>query len=65
MEYTPLLAGRRETQLFRAMFLIPFQIPVAAGIFSLGQNLNNSLGAVPDCYGRHHNISICTISGDS
>ena len=44
MGYSPLLPGRGDTALWRATFLTPFQIPVAAGILSLEQNLNNRLG---------------------
>jgi len=33
MDYNPLALGRGQTQIFRAMFLTPFQIPSAAALF--------------------------------
>ena len=44
MDYDPLLVGRGETQIFRAMFLIPFQIPAAAGLLLLKTKLKDVLG---------------------
>jgi len=44
MGYNPLDATRGETQIFRAMFLTPFQVPAAIGLLSLKSALNGRLG---------------------
>jgi hypothetical protein len=44
MGYNPLEANRGETQIFRAMFLTPFQIPAAIGLVQLNLGLNRRMG---------------------
>jgi len=44
MGYDVLLGGRGQTQMFRAMFLVPFQIPAAAGLLLLKTRLDKILG---------------------
>jgi hypothetical protein len=44
MGYNPLEANRGETQIFRAMFLTPFQIPAAIGLVQLNLALNRRMG---------------------
>jgi hypothetical protein len=39
MGYYPTAIGRGETQIFRAMFLTPFQIPAALGLMFIGSRL--------------------------
>jgi hypothetical protein len=44
MGYNPLGATRGETQIFRAMFLTPFQIPAAIGLVQLKLRLDRRMG---------------------
>jgi hypothetical protein len=44
MGYNPLNVNRGETQIFRAMFLIPFQIPAAIGLLHLKSALDGRVG---------------------
>ena len=46
MGYYPLAMGRGETQIFRAMFLTPFQIPTAAGLLYVKSTLDRKLGGL-------------------
>lgn len=43
MGYDPAVIGRGETQLFRALFLTPFQIPLAVAFLMLGSVLERKL----------------------
>jgi len=43
MGYDPLMMGRGETQIFRAMFLTPFQIPSAIAFFFIGSTVEARL----------------------
>ena len=43
MGYDPLLVARGESQIFRALFLTPFQIPAAAGLSFLKSTLDAKL----------------------
>jgi hypothetical protein len=42
--YNPLAANRGETQIFRAMFLTPFQIPTALGLPHVKSPLDHGVG---------------------
>jgi hypothetical protein len=44
MGYDPLEVNRGETQIFRAMFLTPFQIPTAIGLLHLKSALDGRVG---------------------
>jgi hypothetical protein len=44
MGYNPLNVNRGETQIFRAMFLTPFQIPAAIGLLHLKSALDGRVG---------------------
>jgi hypothetical protein len=44
MGYNPLDVNRGETQIFRAMFLTPFQIPAALGMLQLRSTLSRRMG---------------------
>jgi len=44
MGYNPLNVNRGETQIFRAMFLTPFQIPAAIGLLHLKSALEDRVG---------------------
>jgi len=44
MGYNPLDVNRGETQIFRALFLTPFQIPAAIGLLSLKSSLVDKIG---------------------
>ena len=44
MGYNPLDVNRGETQIFRAMFLTPFQIPAAIGLLHLKSALDGRVG---------------------
>lgn len=44
MGYNPLDVNRGETQIFRAMFLTPFQIPAALGLLQLKSTLSDRIG---------------------
>jgi hypothetical protein len=44
MGYNPLEANRGETQIFRAMFLTPFQIPTAIALLRLKSTLEGRAG---------------------
>jgi hypothetical protein len=44
MGYNPLEANRGETQIFRAMFLTPFQVPAAIGLLHLKSALDRRVG---------------------
>jgi hypothetical protein len=44
MGYNPLDVNRGETQIFRAMFLTPFQIPAAIGLLHLKSALDGRMG---------------------
>jgi hypothetical protein len=44
MGYNPLEVNRGETQIFRAMFLTPFQIPAALGLVQLKSALDHRIG---------------------
>jgi hypothetical protein len=44
MGYNPLKVSRGETQIFRAMFLTPFQIPAAIGLLHLKSALDGRVG---------------------
>ena len=44
MGYNPLEVNRGETQIFRAMFLTPFQIPAAIGLLHLKSALDGRVG---------------------
>jgi hypothetical protein len=44
MGYNPLAVNRGETQIFRAMFLTPFQIPAAIGLLHLKSALDGRVG---------------------
>jgi hypothetical protein len=44
MGYNPLDVNRGETQIFRAMFLTPFQIPAAIGLLHLKSALDRRVG---------------------
>jgi hypothetical protein len=44
MGYNPLDVNRGETQIFRAMFLTPFQIPAAIGLLRLKSALDGGVG---------------------
>jgi hypothetical protein len=44
MGYNPLDATRGETQIFRAMFLTPFQIPATLGLLQLKSVLDDRMG---------------------
>jgi hypothetical protein len=44
MWYNPLDVNRGETQIFRAMFLTPFQVPAAIGLLHLKSALNSRMG---------------------
>jgi hypothetical protein len=48
MGYNPLQANRGETQIFRAMFLTPFQIPAALGLVHLKSVLDDRMGRTRD-----------------
>jgi hypothetical protein len=48
MGYDPLQPNRGETQIFRAMFLTPFQIPAALGLVHLKSALDNRMGRTRD-----------------
>jgi hypothetical protein len=50
MGYNPLYANRGETQIFRAMFLTPFQIPAAIGLLHLKSTLDGKMER--SCRGR-------------
>jgi hypothetical protein len=43
MGYNPLNVNRGETQIFRAMFLTPFQIPAAIGLLHLKSTLDGKM----------------------
>jgi len=43
MGYNPLDATRGETQIFRAMFLTPFQVPAAIGLLRLKSALDGRM----------------------
>lgn len=47
MDYNPLDATRGETQIFRALFLTPFQIPAAIGLLHLKSALDGRVGQSP------------------
>jgi len=44
MGYNPLDVNRGETQIFRALFLTPFQVPAAIGLVSLKSSLTSKIG---------------------
>ena len=44
MGYNPLDVNRGETQIFRAMFLTPFQIPAEIGLVQLKSALDHRMG---------------------
>ena len=48
MGYNPLDPNRGETQIFRAMFLTPFQIPAAFGLVHLKSVLDRRMGRTRD-----------------
>ena len=48
MGYNPLNPNRGETQIFRAMFLTPFQIPAALGLVHLKSVLDDRMGRTRD-----------------
>ena len=43
MGHNPLAIGRRETQIFRAMFLTPFQIPSAIAFLYISSSVSSAL----------------------
>jgi hypothetical protein len=61
MGYNPTMIGRGETQLFRALFLTPLQIPCAVGFLFLGSIIDRRLaGRVGP---RARKIVICVVLG--
>jgi len=48
MGYNPLDVNRGQTQIFRALFLTPFQIPAALGLVHLKSVLDDRLGRTRD-----------------